>query len=58
MPTITCEFTTTTDNIVLTTKTNGDRITITGIHLTTENAGNLAKLVNGTADLKVEIKEV
>jgi len=54
----TCEFEVGADQIRLKTQTNGDQITILGIHLGAESAGALAYMINNTQNhLKVEIKE-
>lgn len=50
------EFTVTTDQIELRTKTNGDRVDMRGMHLGPEAAANLARLVNLEVDLHIEIK--
>ena len=55
----TCEFEAKADEIELITKTNGDAIKITGLHLTQEQASSLAWLINDTTHdrfLEVEIK--
>lgn len=46
------------DQIEFTTKTNGDRIRINGIHFDAENASNLAHLINSQEQLKVEISSI
>jgi len=51
------EFTVGEDGIQFNTKTNGDTIRMTGLHLTDANAGGLAYLINKGVTLKVEIKE-
>lgn len=50
------EFDTGVDTIAFTTKTNGDRVDIRGVHLGTEAAANLATLINGGQVLTVVIK--
>jgi len=55
----TCEFQVGADQIRLKTQTNGDQITIMGIHLGAEAAATLAYMINNTQNhLTVEIKEV
>jgi len=53
-----CIFETTTDQVQFTTRTNGDRIVITGIHLNQVQATSLAWLVNadGAATLEFQVK--
>ena len=51
------EFTVGEDGIQFNTKTNGDTIRMTGIHLSDEAAGGLAYLINKGVTLKIEIKE-
>jgi len=55
-----CEFEVGCDSIVLHTQANGDNIDIKRIHLGSENAANLALLINdeAKATLKVIIKKV
>ena len=54
-----CEFETGSDQVRLTTQTNGDSILIKGIHLGEDNSAALAYLINKTTNhLKIEIKEV
>ena len=45
------------DGVEFTTKTNGDAIRIHGVHLTSDDAAALARLINLGVELKVEIKE-
>ena len=54
------EFDTITNNMVLHTQANGDTLVLSAIHLTKEQAGTLAWLINHPDDtpLKVEIKKV
>ena len=47
-----------TDQIEFTTKTNGDRIRIQGVHFGADNASNLAKLINSQESIKVVFKEL
>ena len=53
-----CEFCTRSDQVHFHTRTNGDNIHIKGIHLTQDQATNLAWLVNAddNVKLKFEIK--
>jgi len=44
------------DGIEFTTKTNGDKLRITGLHFDAENAANLATLINSGESLKLIIK--
>jgi len=54
-----CIFQVGADQIRLSTQTNGDSITIRGIHLGAEQAATLAHLINSTQNhLKIKIKEV
>jgi len=54
-----CTFEVGTDQIRLSTQTNGDTIYIKGVHLGEENAAALAYLINMSQNhLKVVIKEV
>ena len=48
---------TTEDSVTFNTKTNGDTIRISGVHLDADNAAALAYLVNAGVALKIEIKE-
>jgi len=57
MPVLKCEFDVPLDNMILQTRTNGDRIEIRGIHLGEAEAANLAQLVNSSAVLHVVIKK-
>jgi|GEM_PF-3007142 len=45
------------DQVQLTTKTNGDRITIAYVHFTPEQAASLSWLINSKKPLKFRIKE-
>ena len=38
------------------TRTNGDKISIWGLHLTAGQAGTLAYLINSSCELRIEIK--
>ncbi len=49
------EFNLGADQLKFTTRTNGDTLLITGLHLTKEQAASLAYLVNSQQDLKVEV---
>ena len=50
---ITCEFDVELNRIKFETVANGDRITIRGIHLGSEQASNLAHLINNGQVLHV-----
>jgi hypothetical protein len=52
------QFTVGTDGLVFQTRTNGDKIIITKIHLEADDAANLAKMINTDGELKVTIKDV
>ena len=53
-----CEFQiSNSDQVQLTTKTNGDRITISGVQFTPEQAASLSYLINNQKSLSIEIKE-
>ena len=54
----TAEFTVGADQAIFTTKTNGDILKITGLHLPAEQAAALAYLVNQPNKLKIEVKVV
>ena len=58
MPTIptNCEFEISADQILLTTRTNGDKVECKHMHLGEEAAGALAYMINSATTLKVEIK--
>lgn len=53
-----CVFHTTADQVELRTKTNGDKLTITKLQLTQEQATSLAWLVNAddSAELQFQVK--
>jgi len=51
------EVTATVDQLEFTTKTNGDRLTIRGVHFGQTEAGKLAQLINSGQELKVVIKD-
>jgi hypothetical protein len=51
------EFQAESDKIIFTTRTNGDKIEIFGVHLGQTNAENLAGLVNSGETLTVIIKK-
>jgi len=54
----TAEFVITTeDSVQFNTRTNGDVIRISGVHLSADNAAALAYLINAGVALKVEIKQ-
>jgi hypothetical protein len=44
------------DQIKLTTQTNGDRVTITGVHFTPEQGAALSYLINDKKPLTIVIK--
>ncbi len=50
-------FTVNVDQIRFTTQTNGDSITIKGVHLGKDDAAALSYLINHLQTLKVEVKE-
>lgn len=49
-----CTFETTADQVQFSTKTNGDRIQIKGVHLTQDQATSLAWLINSKDHIKLE----
>lgn len=53
-------FQTVTDNMVMHTQANGDTVVLSEIHLTKEQAGTLAWLINHPDDtpLEVQIRKV
>lgn len=52
-----CEFLVDTENVILETQVNGDRITIHKIHLDREAASSLAWILqDGGTQLKIKIK--
>lgn len=54
---VTSEFEVGVDNIIFTTRANGDKIEIKGVNIDQENATNLASLVNSKKTLTVKIEE-
>jgi len=46
------------DQIGFSTKTNGDRVRIQGVHFGADDASNLAKLINSQESIKVVFKEI
>lgn len=54
---IECKFDVPPDGITFVTKANGDRIRITDIDLSQEDAANLAGLIGSKVVLTVQIKE-
>lgn len=54
---VTAEFDIGVDQIEFRTKTNGDVIRITNVHLGKEAASALAELINDHDNLKIEIKK-
>lgn len=53
-----CTFVTIADSVKFETNTNGDKITITNVNLSKDDAASLAWLINHDAstDLKIRIK--
>lgn len=51
------EVTATVDQIEFSTRTNGDRLTIKGVHFGQTEAGKLAQLINSGQELKVVVKD-
>ena len=52
------EFNITPEQLIFKTQVNGDRITISNIVLTADQAAAMAHLINSPVALKVEIKVV
>lgn len=57
MPARKCVFIVKPDQIVFTTRTNGDHISLDKIHIDSSNGADLAWLIQEGVDLRVEIKE-
>ena len=53
----TCEFQISTDEIILSTKTNGDKIICRRMHLGEAAAAALAYMINTDGDLTVRIRK-
>jgi len=46
------------DQIEFSTRTNGDRVRIQGVHFGADNASKLAGLINSQESIKVVFKEI
>lgn len=53
-----CEFEVAADQFLLTTKTNGEHIEISGLSLSQDAVASLSWLINSNQQLKIEIKLV
>ena len=52
-----CTFVAKADQLEFRTKTNGDYLRLSGIHIDADNAADLARMIQDGNDLDVTIKE-
>ena len=52
----TCEFITTVDNVVFSTRTNGDKVVLLNLVLSKEQAVALTELVNSESGTELSVK--